>query len=152
MPSSGDEEDRQGDCGHQQQQPPPAHLGPEAAVWRNFEHFLRWKMIFWVMSLYRDGNSIERTAKEKAKKERCHCFGQVFCIGLNSTFLYRLFCIFFSSPYALSPNISGQSWALPVFFHFFNNKKLFFCTFYQVSNLFLHQSYLKSPFPVKLTW
>ena len=45
-----------------------------------------------------------------------------------------------------------QSWALPVFFHFFNNKKWFFCTFYQVNDLFLHQSYLKSPLPVKLTW
>ena len=44
-----------------------------------------------------------------------------------------------------------QSWALSVFFHFFNNKKWFFCTFYQVDNLFLHQSYLKSPLPVKLT-
>ena len=38
-----------------------------------------------------------------------------------------------------------QSWALPVFFHFFNNRKWFCCTFYQVNNLFLHQSYLKSP-------
>ena len=38
-----------------------------------------------------------------------------------------------------------QSWALPVFFHFFNNQKLFFCTFYKVNNLLLHQSYLKSP-------
>ena len=46
----------------------------------------------------------------------------------------------------------NQSWALPVFFHFFNNKKLFFCTFYQVNNLFLRQSYLKSPLPIKLTW
>ena len=27
-----------------------------------------------------------------------------------------------------------------------------FCKFYQVNNLFLHQSYLKSIFPVKLTW
>ena len=43
-----------------------------------------------------------------------------------------------------------QSWALPVIFHFFTNKKLFFCTFYKVNNLFLHQSYLKSPLPVKL--
>ena len=34
---------------------------------------------------------------------------------------------------------------------FFTNKN-FFCIFYQVSNLFLHQSYLKSPLPVKLTW
>ena len=38
------------------------------------------------------------------------------------------------------------------FFHFFNNKKWFFCTFYKVNNLFLHQSYLKSPLPIKLTW
>ena len=45
-----------------------------------------------------------------------------------------------------------QSWALPVFFYFFNNKKWFCCTFYQVNNLFLHQSYLKSPLQVKLTW
>ena len=27
----------------------------------------------------------------------------------------------------------------------------FFCIFYQVNDLFLHQSYLKSPLPVKLT-
>ena len=33
-------------------------------------------------------------------------------------------------------------------FYFF---KLIFCIFYQVNNLFLHQSYLKSPLPVKLT-
>ena len=43
-----------------------------------------------------------------------------------------------------------QSWALPVFFHFFNNKKWFFCTFYQANNLFLHQSYLKSPLILKI--
>ena len=46
---------------------------------------------------------------------------------------------------------SEQSWALSVFFNFFNNKKLFFCIFYQVNNLFLLQSYLKSLLPVKLT-
>ena len=28
----------------------------------------------------------------------------------------------------------------------------FFCIFYQVNNLFLHLSYLKSPLAVKLTW
>ena len=39
-----------------------------------------------------------------------------------------------------------------VFFNFSNNKKLFFLFFYKVNNLFLHQSYLKSPLPVKLTW
>ena len=37
-----------------------------------------------------------------------------------------------------------QSWALSIFFSFFNNKKLFFCIFYKVNNLFLHQSYLKT--------
>ena len=31
-------------------------------------------------------------------------------------------------------------------------KKWFYCIFYQVNNLFLHQSYLKSPLPAKLTW
>ena len=31
-------------------------------------------------------------------------------------------------------------------------KNDFFCIFYQAYNLFLHQSYLKSPLPVKLTW
>ena len=30
-------------------------------------------------------------------------------------------------------------------------KNDFFCIFYQVNNLFLHQSYLESPLPVKLT-
>ena len=47
-----------------------------------------------------------------------------------------------------------QSWALSVFFHFSNNKKWFFLTFfvYKVNNLFLHQSFIKSPLPVKLTW
>ena len=44
-----------------------------------------------------------------------------------------------------------QSWALSVFFYFFNNKKWFFKIFYKVNNLYLHQSYLKSPLPVKLT-
>ena len=47
---------------------------------------------------------------------------------------------------------SDQSWALEVvFLNFFTNKKMFFCIFYQINNLFLHQSYLKSPLPVKLT-
>ena len=32
-----------------------------------------------------------------------------------------------------------------------NNKKLFFAILNKVKNLFLHQSYLKSPLPVKLT-
>ena len=43
-----------------------------------------------------------------------------------------------------------QSWALSVFFNFFNSKKWFHCIFYQINNLFLQQSYLKSPLPVKL--
>ena len=38
------------------------------------------------------------------------------------------------------------------FLHFFNNKKWFYCIFHQINNLFLHQSNLKSPLPVKLTW
>ena len=46
---------------------------------------------------------------------------------------------------------SDLSWALSVFFNFFTNKKLFLCFFYQVYNLFLHQSYLKTPLRVKLT-
>ena len=46
----------------------------------------------------------------------------------------------------------GQSWALSVFLNIFNNKKWFYCIFHQINNLFLHQSYLKSPLPVKLTW
>ena len=46
----------------------------------------------------------------------------------------------------------GQSWALSVFFYFFHNKGWFFGIFYKDDNLFLHQSYLKSPLPVKLTW
>ena len=36
-------------------------------------------------------------------------------------------------------------------FNFFNNRKWFFGIFYKVNNLFLHQSYLKSTLPVKLT-
>ena len=45
-----------------------------------------------------------------------------------------------------------QSWALSVFFNIFHNKKIVYCNFYKVNNLFLHMSYLKSPLPVKLTW
>ena len=41
-----------------------------------------------------------------------------------------------------------QSLALSVFLNFFNNKK---CFLHFNNNLFLHQSYLKSPLPVKLT-
>ena len=43
-----------------------------------------------------------------------------------------------------------QSWALSVFFSSFNNLKCFFCIFYKVDNLFMHQSYSKSPLSVKL--
>ena len=45
-----------------------------------------------------------------------------------------------------------QRWALSVFLNFFNTKKWYFSNFYQVNNLFLHQSYKKSHLPVKLTW
>ena len=45
----------------------------------------------------------------------------------------------------------NQRWALSVFFYFFNNKNNFFCIFYQVNNLFLHQSYIKGPLLVKFT-
>ena len=45
----------------------------------------------------------------------------------------------------------NQNWALSVFSNFSNNKKLFFFIFHKVDNLFLHQFYLKSPLPVKLT-
>ena len=38
-----------------------------------------------------------------------------------------------------------------IFYIFFNNKNDFWAFLYQVKNLFLHQSYLKSPLPVKLT-
>ena len=44
-----------------------------------------------------------------------------------------------------------QSWALSVFVNFFNNKKCPFCIYYKVNDQLLHQSYLKSPLPVKLT-
>ena len=37
------------------------------------------------------------------------------------------------------------------FLNFSIIKNVFFCIFYQVNNLFLHQSYLNSPLPVKLT-
>ena len=48
-------------------------------------------------------------------------------------------------------NRLDQSWALLVFWVFSIIKNDFFCIFYQVNSLFLHQSYLKSPLPVKLT-
>ena len=38
------------------------------------------------------------------------------------------------------------------FLNFFNNKNEFFAFFFQVNHIFLHQSNLKSPLPVKLTW
>ena len=47
---------------------------------------------------------------------------------------------------------SEQSWALSVFFNFFIIKKWFFGIFQKVNDLFLHQAYLKSPLPFKLTW
>ena len=46
--------------------------------------------------------------------------------------------------------MQGQSWALSVTFSMV--KSDFFCIFYKVGNPFLHQSYLKSPLPVKLTY
>ena len=45
-----------------------------------------------------------------------------------------------------------QSWALSVFFNFLNKKIWFVCIFInKFNNLFLHQSYLQSPLPAKLT-
>ena len=46
-----------------------------------------------------------------------------------------------NSPRPSIANRISQSWALEVFWNFFNNKKLFCCIFYQ--GLFLHQSYSK---------
>ena len=64
---------------------------------------------------------------------------QSFCVAASAALTY------FRWP-------QRQSWALSVFFNFFNNNEWCFCIFYLVNNLFLHQSYLKSPLPVKLTW
>ena len=47
--------------------------------------------------------------------------------------------------------VESQSWALSVFFTFLNIKKWFLWIFDKVTNLFLCQSYLKSPLLVKLT-
>ena len=48
--------------------------------------------------------------------------------------------------------LSDQSWALEVFSNIFNDEKYFCLHFYQVNNLFLHQSYWESQLSVKLTW
>ena len=40
-----------------------------------------------------------------------------------------------------------QSWALSVVLNFFNNKKSFFCIFYQVNSLFLNRVLFKKPTP-----
>ena len=45
-----------------------------------------------------------------------------------------------------------QSWALSVFLNFFNNKKLFFSTFYQSLYPISAAVLFKSPLPVKWTW
>ena len=48
---------------------------------------------------------------------------------------------------AASRDLWVQSWALSVFFNFFNINKWFFCIFYQVHNLFLPLSLFKKPTP-----
>ena len=57
----------------------------------------------------------------------------------------------FDTLYQQSCALAVTELSISVFFIFFNNNKLFFGIFCQVNNLFLHQSYLKSPLPVKLT-
>ena len=54
-------------------------------------------------------------------------------------------------PKALAIVSVKQSWALSVFFNFFNNKKWFFKIFMKLITYFW-QVLLKSPLPVKLTW
>ena len=56
-----------------------------------------------------------------------------------------------SSPLCLSL-LGVRAGHFRYFLSFFNNKNDFFALFFQVNNQFLHQSYLKSPLPVKLTW
>ena len=48
--------------------------------------------------------------------------------------------------------ISARAGHFRYFFNFCNDEKWIVCTFCKVNNLFMHQSYLKSPLPVKLTW
>ena len=54
----------------------------------------------------------------------------------------------FLKSYKAKKPASAQLCAAVAFFNFFNNNKWFYCIFYQINNLFLHQSYLKP----KLTW
>ena len=75
----------------------------------------------------------------------CFCVPIVGCYTVQYVYMRHVnerVCVWYAEE---------QSWALAVFFNLINNKKLFFCIFYQVNNLFLHQSYLKSPLPVKVT-
>ena len=52
---------------------------------------------------------------------------------------------------SLKPHLwSFQSWALSVFFNFFNNKKWLFCIFYQVDNLFTAPALFKKPTPSQI--
>ena len=69
-----------------------------------------------------------------------------FCIMAVHTqcAVYSVHCTLASQP-------NEQSWALSVFLNIFNSKKWLVCIFYNVNNLFLHQFYLKSPLPVKLS-
>ena len=76
------------------------------------------------------------------RNEWPNCFSPTpLCAKHKSSFIHRI----------LSGQHQSQSWALSVFLKYFINKKWSCCIFYQV-NLFLHQSYLKIPNPVKLTW
>ena len=68
---------------------------------------------------------------------------------------YKVTKIIIFAPYPTAEHVdmlSEQSWALQVFISFFKDKNVFYCIFYKVNNLFLHQSYLKSVLQVKLTW
>ena len=68
-------------------------------------------------------------------------FWTLFCIVLAYVCLWLRMTVHYW-PYLCIH--SQQRWALSVFLNFFKNKKWLFCIFYQVDNLFLHQSYLNS--------
>ena len=60
-----------------------------------------------------------------------------FTIQLNFGFYYCILSIYKLGTFGI--------------FKYFQYYKMIFCIFYKVINLFLHQSYLKSPLPVKIT-
>ena len=130
----------------------PAHTNSSRSTRSTYASNSYMQLVAWSNKRYHFSRSQMRSSRHQTRPPQQLHLPVNFGGGGGGGGAHRLTCA--SSQMTPSVHLQDiQSWALSVFLNFFNNKKWFFCSFKNhINNLFLHQSYLKSPLPVKLTF